>query len=107
MENKDWLDALEAGSEVLITSTWVKPRIAQVDRTTKTMIVVGSFRFHRSTGRQVGAERFGSHHLQRVTDGFREIHIREALKEKILGKLDKASTEELDQINVILTKERP
>lgn len=107
MERNEWLSSLAEGSEVLITSNWVKPRLAKVDRVTKTMVMVGSTRFNRQTGRQICDDRWGANQLQQVTDEFRELHNRAALKEKILGALDSATTEELAQINVILTKERP
>lgn len=107
MENDEWLSSLVEGSEVLITGTWIKPQLSKVDRTTRTQIVVGNRRFNRETGRQISCDRWSVTHIQQVSDAFRESQNRAALKEKILEALDSATTEELAQINVILTKERP
>jgi len=107
MENDEWLSSLVEGSEVLIASTWIAPRLAQVDRVTKTMLMIGPTRFNRKTGRQICSDRWGANRLQPVTEAWRDLQNRSALKKKILDALDSATTEELAQINVILTKERP
>ena len=107
MKHDEWLSTLATGSEVVVTGTWLKPRLSKVVKTTKTQIVVGNQRFYRETGRQIGYDRFSVTYLQQVSDEFRESQNRAALKEKILEGLDSATTEELAQINVILTKERP
>ncbi|MBV7502066.1 hypothetical protein [Achromobacter sp. ACM05] len=105
MEDREWLQSLTDGSEVLVTGTWVKPRIATVDRVTKTQIIVGGSRYSKETRQLIGADRWSRAQIQQVSDGFRESQNKALLKAKILDRLDSATTEELAQINVILTKE--
>jgi hypothetical protein len=58
MNDAEWLEGLDVGSEVVVWrhSTFSSTaRLTKVERLTKTRIVVGGKHFNRKTGREVGA----------------------------------------------------
>jgi len=56
--DKQWLNELKAGDDVLIRGSreLSAQRIAKVDRTTATQVIVGNARYRRKDGFQMGLE---------------------------------------------------
>lgn len=83
-EDREWLDSLKAGDEVMVrygfTGGVLKREV--VERTTRTMIVVGRFRYRRKDGRWTSPSRWSPHHLVKPSkEGREEIEEREARQE--------------------------
>lgn len=107
MDRKDWLSSLEPGSSVLVTNTWLSPKIEKVSRVTKTMIVVGHSRFNRESGSEVGSiNRWHSSSIQPVTEAHLDAQKRATLRSVISEKLNGASSEVLEQVNALLSEKR-
>ncbi len=61
MDN-DWLANLKVGDEVIVSCGWGDGRSKKVGRITATQIVVGGYRYRRSSGAECGRDSRGHIH---------------------------------------------
>lgn len=89
MAEREWLDSLKPGDNVIVESsgsTWLR----QVDRVTKTLIIVGLTRFTKRWG--MHGSGFDATHLYEPTDE----KVEKIVHERLVRKLKKVDWKSLD-----------
>ena len=54
MTEREWLDQLKAGDQVIMSTSWYPPRLQKVEDGTKNFVTVAGKKFNRKYGREVG-----------------------------------------------------
>jgi len=103
MIDREWLDNLTSGNEVVISNRMNKI-IVRVERTTKTLVVLkNGGRYRKSNGFRIGSDNWNTSMLIEITDKIRESFRRNNLKHFIndydFGKL---KTETLEKIKEVI-----
>jgi hypothetical protein len=110
--DREWLDGLKEGDEVVLVSHHARRRIARVARVTKTQIVVGAvgMKFRRQDGRMVGGDAWTRSRISKPTPELRarveeeERHSR-ALYAISVADFAKMPLERLERIVAIIREE--
>lgn len=65
MYDHEWLDAINGGDKVIQNSGLASQRIATVERTTNTYIIIGKSRYRRKDGEMVGSSDWRSSYIEK------------------------------------------
>lgn len=99
-DESEWLQNLKAGDEVVLFAGGYRShrRIATLDRTTKTQIIVGSQKYSRSHGLLIGGGSWNTHSLRKPTDEIRANILEEMRREDAISIISRAK---LDNYNTL------
>jgi hypothetical protein len=87
LDSGEWLQNLKPGDEVFMSRPYGQaPRVSKVSRTTETQIIVGSGRFHKKDGSQVGGGTWSTSYLIQPTEELRQ-QIELSLLQQQAGKM--------------------
>ena len=106
MENKEWLESLKPGDEVCFNGSYGRLAIREVERLTKTQIILDNgAKFRRDTGWGIGCSQYHQSFIDEVTDSVRLKIKTENLRYKISEvNLKSLSNDKIERILAIVNK---
>lgn len=93
----DFFENLQAGDEVILQDSQGRTFLKKVEKTTPTQIIVGSVRFRKQNGTEVGGGSWYFSSLHEPTEQLRKIAENEALMRKIAKKLSNVKVSRLSE----------